>query len=92
MIRGSLRLLRFFVKVISVLLAGPVLVHFGKPFAFGVGMIVEVEKQDQKDQPVQTDNVEKHWKLVRTIFHEEELADVSGHQRKLNLRSKAWSS
>lgn len=78
-------------NVIAVLVAGPVLVHFGKPLAFGVGMIVEVEEQDQKDQPVQTDDVEEHWKLVRTIFHEEKLSNVSGHHYKLNLKSHRLS-
>lgn len=39
-------------KVISVLMAVSVLEHFGKPFALGVGVVVEVEEQDQKDQPV----------------------------------------
>lgn len=60
-------------------------------------MIVEVEEQDQEDQPIQTDDVEEDGELVGTVLHEEELADVSRDQHKLNLTQtegsvleKAW--
>lgn len=51
--------------------------YFGKSLALGVGVIVEVEEQDQEDQPIKTDDVEEDGELVGTLLHEEELADVS---------------
>lgn len=54
-------------------------------------MVVEVEEQEQEDQPIQTDDVEEDGELVRTVLHEEELADVSRDQHKLNLTQTEWS-
>lgn len=59
--------------------------HLRQPFALGVGVVPEVEKEKQEDQAVQADDIDKDGELVGTVLHEEILGDVGGHHRKLDL-------
>lgn len=56
-----------------------------QPLAFGVGVVPEVEEEEQENQAVQGDDVDEDRELVGAIFHEEILGDVAGHHDKLDL-------
>lgn len=58
--------------------------HFGQPLALGVGVVPEVEEEEQENQAIQGDDVDEDRELVGTVLHEEILADVSGHHNKLD--------
>lgn len=75
----------------SSVLLGPmqpvsILQPFGKPFPFGVGVIPEVQEQQEEHQAIQTNDVDKDWELVWTVLQEEVLANVTSHHHKLNLQ------
>lgn len=61
--------------------------HFRQPLALGVGVVPEVEEEEQENQAVQADDVDEDRELVGAVAHEEILADVAGHHHKLNLGS-----
>ena len=44
-----------------------------------------MEKEQQKDEPITHNDVQKDWKLVLAILHEKELAYVDGDNNKLDL-------
>lgn len=58
--------------------------HFGQPLASGVGVVVEVEKEEQENHAVGTDDVDKDGELVWAVIQEEILADVGGDHDKLD--------
>lgn len=51
--------------------------HFGKPLALGVGMVPEVEEEQQKHCAIEGDNVHKDGKLVAAVLQEEILTNVA---------------
>lgn len=63
--------------------------NFGKPLALGVCVIPEVEKQAEKDQAVEGDDVNEDGVLIGTILHEEVLTNVSGDDHKLRLYTQS---
>lgn len=58
---------------------------FGQPLTFGISTIPKMEKEQQKDASVTHNDVQKDWKLVLAILHEEELAYVDGDNNELHL-------
>lgn len=60
--------------------------NFRQPLAFGVGVVPEVEEEEQENQAIQANDVDKDGELVIAVLHEEILGDVSGHHNKLDLR------
>lgn len=62
--------------------------HFGQPLALGVGVVPEVEEEEQENQAIQGDDVDEDGELVGTVLHEKILADVGGHHNKLDLGSQ----
>ena len=70
---------------IGMVFPGLVLQRLGKPLALGVGMIPEVEEEEQEDQTVGTDDVDEDRKLIVAVLYKEVLGDVSGHHHKLDL-------
>lgn len=58
--------------------------HFGQPLASGVGVVVEVEKEEQENHAVRADDVDKDGELVRAVVQEEILADVGGDHHELD--------
>lgn len=60
--------------------------NFRQPLALGVGVVPEVEEEEQENQAVQADDVYEDGELVGAI-HEEILGDVARHHDKLDLRS-----
>lgn len=70
--------------------------HFRQPLAFGVGVVPEIEKEEQENQPVQADDVDEDGELVGAVLHEEVLGDVAGHQNELDLgrdkERRGWSN
>lgn len=62
--------------------------YFGQPLAFGVGVVPEVEEEEQENQAIQADDVDEDRELVGAVLHEEILGDVGGHHNKLDLGSK----
>lgn len=61
--------------------------HFRQPLAFGVGMVPEVEEEEQENQAVWANDVDKDGELVLAVLHEEILGDVAGNHSKLDLGS-----
>lgn len=61
--------------------------HFRQPLAFGVGVVPEVEEEEQENQAIQADDVDEDRELVGAVLHEEILGDVAGHHNKLDLGS-----
>lgn len=59
--------------------------HFRKPLALSVSVVPEVEKQEEEDQTVEGNDVDKNGKLVGAILYEEILGDVGSHQHELDL-------
>lgn len=59
--------------------------HFGKPLAFGVGVVPEVEEQEQENQAVQPNDVDKDGEVVEAVLDEEILRDVAANHSKLDL-------
>lgn len=74
--------------------------HFRQPLAFGVGMVPEVEEEEQENQAVRANDVDKDGELVWAVLNEEILRDVAGYHNKLDLgrnkkgkvQDKTWSS
>lgn len=62
--------------------------HFGQPLSLGVGVVPEVEEEEQENQAVQADDVDEDRELVGAIRDEEILGDVAGHHHKLDLRGE----
>lgn len=61
--------------------------YLGKPLSLGVGVVPEVEEEEEKDQAVEAYYVDEDGELVGTVLHEEILPDVGGHHHKLDLRT-----
>lgn len=61
--------------------------HFRQPLAFGVGVVPEVEEEEQENHAIQPDDVDEDRELVGAVRHEEILGDVGGHHNKLDLGS-----
>lgn len=59
--------------------------HFGQPLSLGVGVVPEVEEEEQENQAVQADDVDEDRELVGAIRNKEILGNVAGHHNKLNL-------
>ena len=72
----------------SVGVVGPALVlqDLGQPLALGVGVVPEVEEEEEEDKAVQADDVHEDGELVRAVLHEEILEDVGGDDYELDLR------
>ena len=51
-------------------------------------MVPEVEEEEQENQAIQANDVDKNGELVGTVLHEEILGDVTGHRNKLDLENK----
>lgn len=47
-------------------------------------MVPEIEEEEEEDDAVQSNDVHEQRKGVRTVFHEEVLADVNGYEDKLD--------
>lgn len=58
--------------------------HFRQPLALGVGVVPEVEEEEQENQAVETDDVDEDGELVWAVLHEEILGDVAGYHNKLD--------
>lgn len=58
--------------------------HFRQPLALGVGVVPEVEKEEQENQAIQANDVDKDGELVGAVLHEEILGDVAGYHDKLD--------
>lgn len=65
---------------------GSVLQDLGETLALGVGVVPEVDEEEEEEQAVQADDVDENGEPVGAVLHEEVLADVRGHQHKLDLR------
>lgn len=61
-----------------------ILQYFRQPLSLGVGVVPEVEEEEQENQAVRADDVNKDGELVGTVLQEEILADVGGHHNKLD--------
>lgn len=61
--------------------------YFRQPLALGVGVVPEVEEEEQENQAIRADDVDKDRELVGAVLHEEVLGDVAGHHNKLDLGS-----
>lgn len=61
--------------------------YFRQPLAFGVGVVPKVEEEEQENQAVQANDVDKDGELVGAVLHEEILGDVACHHYKLDLGS-----
>lgn len=61
--------------------------YFRQPLALGVGVVPEVEEEEQENQAIRADDVDKDRELVGAVLHEEILGDVAGHHNKLDLGS-----
>lgn len=59
--------------------------NFRKPLALCVGVVPEVEEEEEEDQTVEADDVDEDRKPIRAILYEEILGDVGGHHNKLDL-------
>ena len=70
---------------VGVVSPGLVLHGLGEPLALGVGMVPEVEEEQQEDEPVEADDVDEDRELVGAVLQKEILADVCGHHHKLDL-------
>lgn len=73
---------------IGVMSPGLGLKHLGEPLALGVGVVPEVEEQQQEDEPVEADYVDEDGELVGAVLQEEVLADMGGHHHKLDLHGE----
>lgn len=58
--------------------------HFRQPLALGVGVVPEVEEEEQENQAIQADDVDEDRELVGTVLHEEILGNVGGYHNKLD--------
>lgn len=63
-----------------------ILKDLGQPLTLSVCMVVKIKEKNQEYEPIQPDDVEEHRELVGALLHEEELANMSGHHQKLNLK------
>lgn len=73
----------------SIGVVGPCLSlqYFRQPLTLGVGVVPEVEKEEQENQAVRANDVDKDGELVGAVLHEKVLGDVGGHHNKLDLGS-----
>lgn len=62
--------------------------HLRQPLALRVGVVPEVEEEQQENQAVQEDNVNEDGELVGAVLQVEILGDVAGHHDKLDLDTK----
>lgn len=58
--------------------------HFRQPLALGVGVVPEVEEEEQENQAIQANDVDEDRELVGTVLHEEILGNVGGYHNKLD--------
>lgn len=58
--------------------------HFRQPLALGVGVVPEVEEEEQENQAIQANDVDKDGELVGAVLHEEILGNVAGYHDKLD--------
>lgn len=70
--------------IIVVLCHGCISLALGKPLAFRVGVVPEVEEEDEEDEAVESNDVDEYGILERTVFHEEVLANMTGYNDKLD--------
>lgn len=61
--------------------------HFRQPLALSVGVVPEVEEEEQENQAIETNDVDEDGELVWAVLHEEILGDVAGYHNKLDLGS-----
>lgn len=47
-------------------------------------MVPEVEEEEEEDDAIQSNDVDEYGVLVRTVFHEEVLANMTGYDDKLD--------
>lgn len=59
--------------------------HLGEPLALAVGVVPEVEEEQQKDHTVGADYVHEDGELVGTVLQEEILTNVAGDHNELDL-------
>lgn len=85
---GGISIQKLFCLLCTLQEACSILKGFGQPLTLGVCMVVEIEEKDQEYEPIQPNDVEEYWELVRAILHEKKLANVDGHHHKLNLKTK----
>ena len=71
---------------VGVVSPGLVLHGLGEPLALGVGMVPEVQEQQQEDESVEANDVDEDRKLVGAVLQKEILPDVCGHHHKLYLK------
>lgn len=64
---------------VSIAVGPFVLQHLGESLALGVGMVPEVEKEQQKHYAIEGDDVHKDGKLVAALLQEEILTNVASH-------------
>lgn len=72
------------VNPIAILESLAFLRNLGQPLSLCVCVVPEVEEENQEDQSVETNNVEKNRELVGAVLHEDELTNVDSHHHKLN--------
>lgn len=72
-------------KSVAVVFPLLILQYFGQPLALGVGVVPEVEEEEQENKAVCSDDGDKDWELVGAVLQEEILGDVAGHNSKLDL-------
>lgn len=61
-----------------------ILQHFRQPLALGVGVVPEVEEEEQENQAVGGDYVDKDGEIVGAVLYEEILGDMGRHHHKLD--------
>ncbi len=54
-------------------------------------MVPEVEEEDEEDDAIQSNDVDEYGVQVRTVFHEEILANMTSYDAKLDLRRESTS-
>jgi len=54
-------------------------------------MVPEVEEEEEEDDAIQSNEVDENGVCVRTFFHEIVLANMNGHDDKLDLRKEKTS-
>lgn len=70
---------------VAVVCPGLILQHFRQPLALGVGVVPEVEEEEQENQAVGGDYVDKDGEIVGAVLYEEILGDMGRHHHKLDL-------
>ena len=71
---------------VGVVSPGLVLHRLGEPLALGVGMVPEVQEEQQEDEPVEANDVDEDRELIGAVLQKEILADMCGYHHKLDLQ------